>query len=232
MMRLSMLVAAACLLAACASSPRQSEPLPRLVAQSAGDYNNAAQFAAVDPALHRKPAAGHPYDWLDTQYASFRWVEAPNVGRHVMYLEWRSDAADGPVSRQRLWSFRRDEQGRWRMDFYTLLEPQRFALPGTEAQFRALTLAQLVGYGDACALEHQTTRDAELFAIPQSCSITTRNGRAMQLQGFIRFERSCLRYREAGLLPDGSYAFLVPGKPGLDYEFARGRAKKCSSLSR
>jgi hypothetical protein len=219
-------------LAACSSSPRQSESLPRLVAQSAGDYDNAAQFAAADPALHRKPMPGHPYDWLDRQHASFRWVSAPNIGPHVLYLEWRNDSRAGSVSRQRLWSFRRDDSGRWRMDFYTLLEPQKFGLQGSEAEFRALTLEQLVGYGASCALEHESNADAELFAIPTSCSITTRAGRAMQLQGFIRIERDCLRYREAGILPDGSYAFLVPGVVGLDYEFARGRAKKCSSLSR
>lgn len=225
-------IAAASVLAACATPDVSGVALPPLVSSAAGDYDNSAQFAAADSSQRREPAVGHPYDWLDEQHASFRWVAAPLLGEHVMYLEWRRANAAGAISRQRIWSFRRDANGAWRMDFFTLRDPQQYALQGTEAAFAALTTAQLIGYGDTCALEHTGEAGADVFRIPAACSIQARSGRAMQLRAEVRFERECLRYREAGILPDGTYAFLVPGGERLDYEFARGRARKCSSLSR
>jgi hypothetical protein len=148
-------------------------------------------------------------------------------------LEWCKSSATGSISRQRIWSFRRDDAGAWRMDFYTLREPAKFSLTGAEAAFAAMTAADLVGYGEQCALVFNALPDgAAAFSIPSSCEIVSRSGRAMSLRATVRFEGDCLRYSEAGRLPDGSYAFLVPGREDLSYEFARGRAKKCSSLSR
>jgi hypothetical protein len=210
-----------------------NKSLPRAVAAAAGDYDNSVQYHNTDPGLRREPAVGHPYDWLDEQHASFRWVRAPSIGEHVMYLEWRKGSATGAISRQRIWSFRRDRDDAWRMDFYTLREPAKFSLTGAAQAFAALTAADLVGYGEQCALVFSALPEgAASFSIPSSCEIVARSGRAMSLRAAVRFERDCLRYSEAGRLPDGSYAFLVPGREGLPYEFARGRAKKCSSLSR
>jgi hypothetical protein len=221
-------------LSACATLGRATnDSLPRPVLLAAGDYDNSMQFQDADPALRREPAVGHPYDWLDQQYASFRWVLAPAIGEHVMYLEWRKTEPTGPISRQRIWSFRRDADGAWRMDFYTLREPAKFSLTGADAAFARLTTADLIGYGEQCALVRDALpKGSASFSIPRTCEIVSRSGRAMSLRATVRFEGDCLRYSEAGQLPDGSYAFLVPGREGLAYEFARGRAKKCSSLSR
>ncbi len=195
--------------------------MPRVLATAAGHYDTQRQFEAAAPELRREPAAGHPYDWLDRQHAVFRWVEAPRLGRHVMYLEWRSGGAEGPISRQRLWVFERRDNA-WVMDFYTLRngaagEPQsRLA-----DDFSEVRSGDLVGYGDRCTLGSVAQGRALEFSIPASCEIVSRGGRSMRLAATVRFEPGAIRYREQGLLGDGAYAFLVPGQPGLDYHFER-----------
>jgi hypothetical protein len=41
-------------------------------------------------------------------YPVFGRVEAPSLGRHVVYLQWPEGAPDGPRQRQRRWSFEVD----------------------------------------------------------------------------------------------------------------------------
>ena len=212
------------LLAVGCATPRGSDadPLPAVVQGAAGRYDNFIQLARAPSEWNRPPAAGNPYDWLDGQHAEFVWVEAPQLGPHVMYLEWRAGSDLGPISRQRIWLFRRDASGKtWRMDFYTLKNPPQFAGRSGEAgAFAGLTAADLIGYGDNCALEHSRPPGVEVFVIPKDCRIRTQSGRDMSIAAEIRFQRDRIGYREAGTLPDGSYAFLVPGKAGLFYEFS------------
>ncbi len=190
----------------------------------AGRWDNAAQHAAADPALHRPPVAGTPYQWLDRQHALFRVVEAPalaGTGGTAVHLVWRSGGPDGPVSRERLWVFRPDPRtGRPRMDFY--LPPPGGALveaaPDSYA-FRTLTQRDVTGYPDDCALPVRRTRTGFTARIPDGCTVTAQSGRAMTLQAEIRVAGETLRYAEAGLLPDGAFAFRVPN-PG-PYIFIR-----------
>lgn len=217
--------AVASLLAACAVGPRvgpsPEAALPPLVAGVAGAYDTRRQFELAPQALRREPAAGHPYDWLDRQHAVFRWVHAPSLGEHVLLLEWRRGGPDGPISRQRLWVFER-RQGEWRMDFYTLPdEPGATPRSRLDDSFTSLRREELTGYGGACALIATPVRRAVQFSIPPSCSIVARSGRRMQLRAVVRFGEGELRYREQGVLEDGTIAFMVPGQVGLDYVFER-----------
>ncbi len=213
-------------LGACSVTPAQwplsSTTLPAAIAAIAGEYDNRRQYRSAPARWRREPAAGHPYDWLDLQHAAFRWVQAPLLGAHVLYLEWRSGGPDGPISRQRLWVFER-RQGQWVMDFYTL--PDAVAAVSRsrlDADFQSLRPEQLTGYGPDCSLRAASDARGLQFSIPPSCSIVARSGRRMQLSAVVRFEAGGgLRYREQGLLDDGSVAFLVPGRVGLDYVFER-----------
>lgn len=201
-------------LAACAASPAGSDPLERLSAALAGAYANAQQFADADVALRRPPAVGDPYEWIDAQHAVFHRVSAPLIGGYVVYLEWRSGDLDGPISRQRLWSFRLDEAGAPRMDFFTFRDPSAYAGRGGEAgAFLGLQPADLIGYGDACALVVTNMDDGFAAAIPEDCAITARSGRRMRLGAHVTLDGRTLTYQEEGVLEDGTVAFRVPGGP-------------------
>jgi hypothetical protein len=190
-----------------------------------GAWSNQAQYDAAPDALKRAPAPGHPYDWLDVQYADFFIVEAPQLGPNVIYLEWRSGAADGPISRQRFWVFHEGLQGAPPgMDFYTLRDPEPFAGRGLEAgAFSSVTLDDLIGYPDGCTLGAGTAGPSRVVfsADPDSCVITARSGREMGIRARIDLGSQSLSYSEAGIMDGGPYAFLVPGGENLAYEFQR-----------
>ena len=223
----------ALVLAACATPAGEDDhtgatapDIDLVLDQLTGGFDNSAQYEAAPDALKRPPAPGHPYDWLDLQSADFFTVEAPQIGEHVVYLEWRSGGAGGEISRQRIWSFLADESGRATgMDFFTFRTPERFAGRGDEAgAFTALTSDDLIGYPEGCTL--QARRPAGLgwvFEVnAEDCRITARSGRVMGIQARIDLitgpgER-LITYAEAGVLEDGAYAFKVPGGPA--YRFA------------
>ena len=190
-----------------------------------GSWSNQAQFDAAPDALKRAPAPGHPYDWLDLQYAEFFIVDAPQLGDHAVYLEWRAGAPDGPISRQRMWVFHDDpDGGLGGMDFYTLRDPDRYAGRGEEAgAFADLTLQDLTGYPDGCTLTgFPPAYVGAIYEVsPRTCTITARSGREMGIQATIVIRPDSVTYSEAGVLADGSYAFLVPGGARLAYQFTR-----------
>lgn len=186
-----------------------------------GNFSNAAQFAAADLGLKKPPAAGFPYAWLDSQSAHFFRIEAPLIGKNVFYLEWRSIGATGPISRQRIWSFR-ETGGELRMDFFTFKVPKPFeGAGGVRNKFQALRLEDLIGYGPACGLLVRASVQAGLLAktTPAECSLVARSGRTMGIDAEVTFSRHAITYREAGILEDGSFAFKVPGGP--PYRFIR-----------
>lgn len=194
-----------------------------IIAELQGAWSNADQYAAAPDALKRAPAAGHPYDWLDQQYAQFHRVDAPAVGGHVMYLEWRAGDADGEISRQRIWAFRQTEDGALSgMDFYTFKDPAPFAgLGDTEGAFATLGPDDLIGYPDGCTLSAgaQPRTGLVLHVTAQDCVITARSGREMGIEARIEIGPDRLAYQEAGIMADGAYVFRVPGGPA--YEFRR-----------
>lgn len=221
-MRKGWLIATLCLcLSACASlgglQPRT--PAEALI----GTWNNQAQINAAPAELLRPPAAGNPYPWVDAQSAHFFDVKAPKIAGpkdQAIYLVWRSGDATGPISRQRLWVFRRQEGGRMMMDFYAFKTPEVFAnaQPGTAA-FQNVTLDDLTAYGPACSLPVIKTATGWTASIPASCSITARSGRKMTLSAVLTLDGERFSYQEHGLLESGAYAFKVPGGPA--YQFTK-----------
>jgi hypothetical protein len=202
---------------ACASAPRVD--LGGYVSALEGAYDNSAQYAGAPADLKRDPAAGFPYEWLDQQYGVFKRVEAPALGQHVMYVEWRKGGPEGAISRQRIWFFRVDESGAPRMDYFAFHKPEAFAgkadLAGAFAQ---LTVQDLKGYGPACAL-HLTPRGRGAWngrIEPHECQITANSGRQMGLDVRLTIMPTGVLYSEAGVLPDESFAFKVPGGPPYD----------------
>ncbi|MFN3369925.1 MAG: CpcT/CpeT family chromophore lyase [Sphingomonadaceae bacterium] len=189
----------------------------------AGDWDNQRQHAVADPALHRPPAAGTPYPWLDQQHARFRLVQTPGLAgpdERAIHLVWRSGGPDGPISRQRLWIFRPATNGSFTMRFLMPRQAGGLAEAAPDsAAFRALGPADVVSYPASCDLPVTPTRRGFVASIPAVCEIMAGSGRTMRLEARIELDGDKLTYAEAGRLPDGSFAFRVPG--GGSYCFER-----------
>ncbi len=199
-------------------APSRAEQLAHLLA---GDYDNAAQFEAAPEALKVPPSVAG--DWLDRQHARFVPVAAPAIGAAVLYLEWRSDSADGPISRQRIWSFREDDRGELRMDFYAFVDGEAWAGRADQPEaFRALKASDLRGYGPDCALRFLPGDEGGwIGAISAAeCSLVAASGRRMGIDATVEITaEGSIFYRESGRLETGQYAFRVP--PGQAYRFQR-----------
>lgn len=187
-----------------------------------GSWDNLAQMAAAPSDLKRQPTIGGA--WLDAQYATFHAVHTPALaGPHEqsIYLVWRKDGPDGPISRQRLWVFRPQKDGGLIMDFYAFKTPEILAnLSPTASAFGALTPEDLISYGPACSLPVIRTTRGWTASIPSSCTITaTRSGRRMTLSATLTLTGNTFSYEEKGVLESGELAFKVPGGPA--YVFNR-----------
>jgi hypothetical protein len=217
------LLAPLLLLGGCAATPPPATPDPaaRIVASLAGTWDNAAQYAAAPQALKVPPSVEG--EWLDLQHAAFFAVEAPAIGPRVLYLEWRSGGPDGPISRQRIWSFRDDADGTPRMDFFAFVDGAPWAGRGAEpGAFATLGRDALRGYDDRCALRFALSgaRGFEGRIGADECTLTAASGRRMGIDAEVVLDADgTLSYREAGRLADGRYAFRVP--PTRPYRFVR-----------
>lgn len=195
----------------------------QIIAALAGVWDNRAQFAAAPAAVKVPPSVAG--DWLDLQHARFLRVIAPQIGTHVLYLEWRSGGADGVISRQRIWSFRVDDAGVLRMDFFAFVDGKPWAAKvsadDANMAFRTLTPAQLRGYGSACGLRYQLNLpmfEGQIGA--QECQIIAASGRRMGIDARVTMlADGTLHYKESGRLDDGRYAFRVP--PSQPYQFVK-----------
>lgn len=189
-----------------------------------GRFSNAQQYGRIPEEWRREPAAGNPYPWLDLQYATHTRVEAPELGEHVIYLEWRSGAEDGPISRQRIWVLREDDDGVLTgFDFFTLRDPEPFAGRAEEdGAFAALTADGLIGYPEGClAISRPPAHVGYHFAVePGDCVITAQSGTQMRIHASVRAGHSYFTYRESGVTPDSRIVFQVPGAPE-PYTFLR-----------
>jgi hypothetical protein len=216
-----LLISALLLMSACASAPKDAN-LDGFLRALEGRFDNSAQFASAPEAMKKPPVAGGDYEWIDQQHGIFARVTAPQIGPHVLYVEWRKATASGEISRQRIWSFRTDETGQVRMDYFAFKSPAAFAgKASAPAAFAALTPGELIGYGPACALR-VTDRGRGAFDARidrEECQITSQSGRTMALEVRLTAMPTGILYEEAGILPDGAYAFKVPN--GAPYDLRR-----------
>jgi CpeT/CpcT family (DUF1001) len=211
------------LLASCTTVADVNQPVDKrdaLIIAIAGAWHNRAQFDVAPQVLKIAPSVNG--DWLDVQHASFMKVDAPQLGSHVLYLEWRNGDKNGAISRQRIWSFRVDDTAMVRMDFYAFVDGAPWAGKASDVNaFRALNVSQLRGYGAQCGLKFSfvaNTFDGNISA--DECSLTAASGRRMGIDARVTMlEDGTLEYRESGKLADGRYAFRVP--PTMPYRFIR-----------
>lgn len=200
--------------AAAAEADGPSAAIARLLA---GDFDNAAQVAQRPPGVADAPAPGRP--WLDRQRARHLPVTIAALPGHSLYLEWR--AADGRVTRQRLWRLRDTPAGP-RMAFHAFRNPGPL-VGGDTARLAGLGPADLISYPEACDVVFRAEGGGWTGRIdPADCRITAQSGRTMALDVTMHINAAGLGYRERGVLPDGSDAFLVPGHDSYRFERLAG----------
>lgn len=188
-----------------------------------GRFSNAQQYENA-PEEWREAQHGTAEEWLDLQYAAHTQVEAPGLGGHVIYVEWRSGAEDGPVSRQRIWVLREDDAGMLAgFDLFELRDPDSFAgRADEEGAFASLTGADLIGYPENCRMEARSPAHAGYyFAVDiESCVMPAESGDAMRFGASLRGHQSFFTYREWGSTMDHQRVFSLPGAP-YPYAFRR-----------
>ncbi len=216
-MRLLLTAALLLAIAACATAPA-ADDLAAYPAALVGTYDNAAQYAQAPADLKRREGADRSEDWIDQQSVTFATVPAPAFGPHVVYAEWRG--ADGAVSRQRLWAFRRDGAG-VRLDVYSMRDRARLSGGADASAFTTLTASDVDGHGPACGLAVTSNGRSAWNAQtdPETCHITSQGGRDVAIDTRVTVMPTGVLYQEAGRLEDGAYAFRMPG--GAPYDFRR-----------
>jgi hypothetical protein len=208
------------LLTGCTATRPNSDPRDSLLSGLAGTWDNRAQFSAAPAELKVPPSVDG--EWLDLQHATFTRVDAPALGTHVLYLEWRNGGPTGAISRQRIWSFRNDPAGGIRMDFYAFIDGKPYAGRGGQSgAFQTLANDALRGYGPACALRFVVQPAGFAGEISaEECTITAASGRRMGINARVALTaEGTLEYQDSGRLDDGRYAFRVP--PTEPYRFQR-----------
>lgn len=209
--RASMICLPALLLSCQTGMPKANTS--QIISRLEGTYSNAAQYETADAALKITPGIGDKRPWIDRKHAVFKRVGNSALPGDIIALEWRDDNATGDISRQRLWAFRQ-ANGTILMDFYSLKFPVDFS---DMSALAALSVDDLISYGEKCALPLRLLENEYHFSIPDTCRITSRSGRDMILSADIIIGKN-LSYREGGKLVSGDPIFEVPGA-GMYYSF-------------
>lgn len=194
-----------------AATPAPDAEMQQAAAWLEGRFDNRAQAELSTEAF--PDVDGKNRAAQDMQYAAFRRIELPQAGTIALYTEWRADAADGRVSRQRVWSFYRDAEGKLRQRFYTIKAPERFAGGIADAaKLAALTIDDLIPFPPACDLVWTKMLNEFVAEIPPGkCFVTTQATKArMFINARIAVSDRQMFYDESGTAEDGRTTFNVP----------------------
>jgi hypothetical protein len=193
--------------------------LKELFSFIAGNFSTTNQRENLPDSVLYNFAPGKP--WLSHLYAKHIPISIPAIGEKVIFLEWREKATDGIISRQRLWVF--DEvAGKLTMQFYSFKNDSAWKdISNNINRLKTITKDELVAFPEGCALNIDYSHHKYTAILDSStCNvITQRTGRSMKLFAQIEISKNGFQYREKGILPDGKYAFIVPGY--MQYDFKR-----------
>lgn len=204
-------LAAAWLALAAGAAQAADREMEQAAAWLEGRFDNAAQAALSGETFPDIDGKNRPAQ--DAQFAVFTPIALPAAGAIAFYTEWRAEGAAGPVSRQRIWSFYRDAEGRLRQRFYTIRAPERFAGGTTDAaKLSELRMDDLIPFPSACDLVWTKMLNEFLAEIPQGqCFVTTQATRQrMFINARIALSDRQMFYDESGMSEDGRVTFNVP----------------------
>jgi len=206
---------------ASATTPLEAE-LNTLIRWVVGDFDNQQQVVHGENFLAE--STPDPSRAPDRLFPVFALVEAPALGRHVIYLQWPIGSPEGRLQRQRIWAFEIDEsRNTVMMDFFTLRDPDRWrdAQLDPKAALRSITRDDLIPYPPACRLPFRRHADVFIGEIPRGeCRIISQQTRTdMTINAKIVIGRDQVWYEESGVRQDGSVVFKVPASGS--YQFRR-----------
>lgn len=196
--------------------------LSTLLSWVVGEFDNRQQVARGENApLESTLDTTRAPDLL---FPVFARVEATELGRHVIYLQWPTGSPEGRLQRQRIWTFEIDEQrNAVMMSFFTLREPDRWrdAHLKPKTALRDITREDVIPYPPACRLPFRRHDDVFIGEIPRGeCRIISQQTRTdMTINAKIVIARDQVWYEESGVRQDGSIAFKVPAAGS--YQFRR-----------
>lgn len=187
-----------------------------------GYFDNDQQVRQQENFLREGPE--DPERMPDRLYPVFAVVNAPEIGRHVVYLQWHMGSPQGPLQRQRIWVFEADDVGNAvMMDFFTLREPERWrdAHLQPASAVSQMTLEDVTPYPLPCRLPFRRHIDVFIGEIPrEQCNIVSQQTRtAMTINARVIVGSNALWYDESGVRQDGRTAFRVPASGS--YQFQR-----------
>lgn len=191
----------------CAQENKQFKKLYKQVSGTFTNYNQRKQLPdSIATAFSPNKV------WLNKLQAFHMPVIIPALGKNIIYLEWRDEK--GNISRQRLWHFKQTNTGEIIMDFYAFKADSLFKDISTNPnKLQQITKSDLVSYPEGCTLIFKQEGNKMIGLLnPATCKvITQRTNRIMQLFALIEITKKGFYYSEYGQLPDGSFAFKVPG---------------------
>jgi hypothetical protein len=187
-----------------------------------GEFDNQQQVSRGENALLESPPSSAQAP--DLLFPIFARVEAPALGRYVIYLQWPLGSPEGHLQRQRIWTFELDpERNAVLMDFFTLREPDRWKDAHREPQtaLRGITREDLVTYPESCRLPFRRHANVFIGEIPRGqCRIISQQSRTdMTINARIVIASDQIWYQESGVRQDGSVVFKVP--VAGSYQFKR-----------
>jgi hypothetical protein len=202
-----------------------TQDLTMLMQWMSGSFDNRRQVESGENRLREGPRG--PEREPDLLYPIFSLVDAPAIGRHVVYLQWHQGRSDGPLQRQRIWTFDIDpERNAIVMDFFTLRDPDRWrdAHRNPESAVREMTANDLLPYPESCRLPFRRFIDVYIGEIPRGeCRIVSQQTRTeMTIYARIVVSDEALWYDESGVRGDGSVVFRVPASGSYQFDRQEG----------
>lgn len=189
-------VALAMAVSACATTPVVSITPQAVLDGVAGEYDNAAQWAQLEPSFRAAPLAPVAVRFVP--------VRADAVGPFALYEEWRNAETAAPL-RQRLWILRSDGPA-VRIERFRFERPDQVLGAGADA-FLTLRKTDLAPLGDGCDLK-ATSADAAHWDARTDPGGCKRPGATTPLQTRITTMPTGVLYAEDGAEDAG--AVLTP----------------------
>ncbi len=204
------------LLSALAQGEAKEGSIDELLLWLSGDFDNAAQFKSQPPVEAGDTAT---FSHLGLQR---RRVDAPQLGKYVIYAQINRQADPNDVYRQSVQVFSVAEDGSIQAKNYRFANPEAHGdILQTPGAFKALTPEDLVpALPEGCDPKWQFEDGTYVSRIDrQDCvMISRRDGKPRHIQATEFLSQSAIRNEESGYTADGAMIFGLPADQYYHYD--------------
>ncbi len=178
-----------------------------------GNFNNQKQILQLPDTVNKQYTKEKP--WVNLLYAIHTPLVIPLLGEKCIYVEWREASDTGKISRQRIWVFQQEGTPQISMKFYAFKHEADWKEVSKDLnRLRNIDTSQLVNYPTGCnsTCKKENNSRYSLLLNPETCSVITQRTKSpMKLYAEIVITNTGFQYQEKGILPNGNFAFVVPG---------------------